>query len=81
MSSNGSDAGPDDSGPGSWASETLPLSVRRELLERELRNMRVRKAVAQEDPWTHEGMNARQEGDGDSPHPQAETAGTSEHGD
>ena len=75
-STRGSGGGPDECDTGSWTTETLPLSVRKELLERELRNLGFRKkgepggaASAQQHP--HSG------GDG---HPQA---GGSEgaHGD
>lgn len=33
-----------DAASGSWASESLPLSVRKELLQRELRKLRLRRA-------------------------------------
>ena len=62
--------GADDRDPGSWATETLPLSVRKELLERELKKLGFRKAgqgaVAQQ----------QQQPQGDD-HPQAgETSAT-----
>jgi hypothetical protein len=37
---------PDDEGP-TWAAESLPMSVRKELLERELRRMGFRKTEPQ----------------------------------
>ena len=43
MNDSGPASEPDDEG-GSWTSETLPMSVRRELLERELRKLGFRKA-------------------------------------
>ncbi|MDB5752408.1 MAG: hypothetical protein JWP65_2829 [Ramlibacter sp.] len=39
MSGDRSGARPDDAVTGSWACEALPLSVRKELLERELRKL------------------------------------------
>jgi len=50
MSSKRSDGGPDESTEGSWATETLPLSVRRELLARELRKLGFGGAVADRSP-------------------------------
>lgn len=46
MSGTRSGDAPDDR-DGSWANETLPLSIRRELLERELRKLGFRKAGAE----------------------------------
>lgn len=42
MSSTKGGSGPHDEGP-SWAAESLPMSVRKELLERELRKLGFRK--------------------------------------
>lgn len=42
MSSTKGGSGPNDEGP-SWAAESLPMSVRKELLERELRKLGFRK--------------------------------------
>jgi hypothetical protein len=44
MTGSRSGKGQDDRDPGSWATETLPLSVRKELLERELNKLGFRKA-------------------------------------
>ena len=48
--------GPDDASR-HWTSETLPLSVRKELLERELKKLGFRKAGAH----AHEGPTAHQQ--------------------
>jgi len=61
---------------GSWTSETLPLHVRKELLERELKKLGFRKA------GSHEGGSAQQQQQpqsGSSSHPQAD--GDDAHGD
>jgi hypothetical protein len=61
---------------GTWTSETLPLHVRKELLERELRKLGFRKAAS------HEGGSAQQQQQpqgGASSHPQAD--GERGHGD
>lgn len=42
MNESGSGKGPDEDG--SWTTETLPMSVRKELLERELHKLGFRKA-------------------------------------
>jgi hypothetical protein len=74
MGSTRSGGGPDDLGTGTWTTETLPLSVRKELLERELSSLGFRKKEA------HGGGSAPQQqqphGDG---HPQADAAGA-DHG-
>ena len=43
MNDIGSGSGPDDGDTGTWTSETLPMHVRKELLERELRKLGIRK--------------------------------------
>ena len=61
---------------GSWTSETLPLHVRKELLERELTKLGFRKN------GSHEGGSAQQQQQpqgGASSHPQADESGG--HGD
>ena len=67
MGSTRSGGGPDDRDTGTWTTETLPLSVRKELLERELRNLGFRKKEA------HAGGSVQQQqqqpGDG---HPKAD---------
>ena len=47
MSGPRSGSGPDPGDTGTWTTETLPLSVRKELLERELNNLGFRKRGAQ----------------------------------
>lgn len=79
MSSTGSGDGPDDRASGSWTTETLPLSVRRELLERELRRLGFRKAAAKGGPTGHATGPAQQDGQHSS-HPQADADGGG-HGD
>jgi len=72
MSATGSEDGPDDAGAGSWASESLPMSVRKELLERELNKLGLRKATAQGGASALE-RSAQQQPDGGSSRPQADT--------
>ena len=70
----------DEGEPGSWTSETLPLHVRRQLLERELKKMGLRKAAQA----SHDGPVAQQQQQpqgGLSSHPTAGDAGAGEHGD
>jgi hypothetical protein len=73
--SDGQSRSADD--PGSWTSETLPLHVRKELLERELKKLGFRKN------GSHEGGSAQQQQQqpqgGSSSHPQAGDGGG--HGD
>ena len=65
----------DDGDSGSWATETLPLSVRKELLERELKKLGFRKA------GSHEGGGAQQQQQPQgSTHPSA-GADNADHGD
>ena len=55
-------SGPDDGESGSWTSETLPLHVRRLLLERELKKLGFRKegaAVAQQQQQPQGEASAR----------------------
>ncbi|NNU42443.1 hypothetical protein [Ramlibacter montanisoli] len=66
----------DDGDSGTWTSETLPLSVRKELLERELKKLGFRKG------GSHEGGSAQQQQPqgGSSSHPSADGDGAG-HGD
>ena len=76
MNDSGSGVRPDDGDTGSWTSETLPLSVRKVLLERELKKLGFRKAS--------EGGSAQQQQQpqGGSSHPSAwESSNPGEHGD
>jgi hypothetical protein len=76
MSANGS-GGADDRDAGSWATESLPLSVRKELLERELSKLGFRKRGGSAAAG-HDGAVAQQQqqpqGGG---HPQADTGSDS----
>lgn len=77
MSGNRSGSGPDERDAANWASESVPLSVRREMLERELSRLGFRKAEA------NRGASAVQAGSGQqeqSSHPQAD-ADSGAHGD
>ena len=68
-------SGSDEGAPGSWTSETLPLHVRRQLLERELKKMGFRKGGQA----SHDGPVAQQQQQpqgGPSSHP---TAGSTPH--
>lgn len=69
-----SGSAPDDGDTGTWTSETLPLHVRKELLERELRKLGFRKAGG------HEGASAQQQQQpqgGPGEHPSAGGSGSS----
>jgi hypothetical protein len=74
MSANRSGDRLDDADAGSWASETLPLSTRRELLQRELKKLGLRKAPAGQGP-----SGAIQQQQAQPDHPQADEGG--EHAD
>jgi hypothetical protein len=81
MTGDRSGSAPDDFADGSWATETLPLSVRKELLERELKKLGFRKAGV---PGAgHEGGTAQQQQQpqGSSSHPQADGSKSGEHAD
>jgi hypothetical protein len=65
----------DDGDTGSWTTETLPLSLRKELLDRELRKLGFRKG------GSHEGGSAQQQqSPGGSSHPSAD-GDSADHGD
>ena len=72
MGATNSGAGPGDAGAGSWASETLPMSLRKELLERELSKLGFRKATAHADASAREPTESQQQGDSGDSHPQAD---------
>lgn len=69
MSSSSFRGGPDDL-EASWANETLPLSVRKELLERELKNLGLRRA----DGARAAGSVQQQQQPQPAEHPQADAA-------
>ena len=79
MSATRSESGPVDAEAGTWATESLPMSVRKELLERELSKLGFRRAAAQGGASSHEGTQQQQQGE--SSHPQADTGPSSEHAD
>ena len=74
-------SGPDDGESGSWTSETLPLHVRRQLLERELKKMGLRR----DGQVMHEAVAQQQQQPqgGSSSHPMAGHGhtGAGDHGD
>jgi len=76
----GSESGgePDDQQTGTWATETLPLAVRKELLERDLSRLGLRKAEASR--GKHAGEGGSQE-EPKSPHPQADNPDPDRHAD
>jgi hypothetical protein len=76
MNEDSSPSGSDDRDAASWAEETLPLAVRRQLLERQLQELGFRKAGGH--GTGHHDGEAGQRPQGD--HPQADTAGDG-HGD
>jgi hypothetical protein len=57
------------------------MSVRKELLERELNKLGFRKATAQGGSSTHESAGSQQHGDGGSSHPKADSERSADHGD
>lgn len=73
---------PEESDTGSWTTETLPLAVRKELLERELRKLGFRKAGSSVG-GAHQGGNAQQQQQqqpqGGNSHPSADSD-TGSHG-
>ncbi len=70
MNAKRSGSGPDERDTGTWASESLPMSVRRELLERELRKLGFRKAeTARSTPGHEAGLG---QPDAPSSHPRAD---------
>jgi len=72
MSADPSGKGLQDAEAGTWATETLPLSVRKELLERELTRLGLRKPVARESLPATPGAAGPQQGDGGCERPQAD---------
>lgn len=80
MSAMRSGGGPDDADAGSWATESLPMSVRKELLERELSRLGFGRAAAQAGTSTREHDASQQQADSGSSHPQADGEGGDAHG-
>ncbi|MDB5900351.1 MAG: hypothetical protein JWP22_1902 [Ramlibacter sp.] len=65
---------PDQGPTGSWAAESLPMAVRKELLERELRKMGYRGSEGR-------SSQQQQQPQGGNSHPQADSDTHGEHGD
>lgn len=80
MSASRTGVGPEGSDTASWASETLPLSVRKELLERELSKLGFRRAASHGGGLPHESPASQQQGSASS-HPQAHSGEPSDHPD
>ena len=81
MTAASSGSGATDTDTGTWATESLPMSVRKELLERELSKLGFRKAAAQAGAPLHEGAGAQQQGESASTHPRADAGGSTSHGE
>jgi hypothetical protein len=83
MSGDRSGSGPEERADDSWATETLPLSVRKELLERELKKLGFRRAGAMAGGSVHHGgtVQQQQQPQGGSSHPQADGNEQGTHGD
>jgi hypothetical protein len=73
MSSTRSGGAPDESDTGLWTTETLPLSVRKELLERELHKLGFR--TAGQGGSAREGGAQQQLHGSNHDHPQADAQG------
>jgi hypothetical protein len=74
MNATRSGTPPDDGDTRSWTSETLPLSLRRELLERELNKLGFRKG-AQGSSRDGPVAQQQQQAQGESSHPRADGDG------
>ncbi|HSV81092.1 MAG TPA: hypothetical protein VLK85_17985 [Ramlibacter sp.] len=78
MTGSESGGGPEDQQTGTWATETLPLAVRKELLERELNRLGLRRAEASRGKHAGEGGNQQEP---KSPHPKADSPDPDRHAD
>jgi hypothetical protein len=76
MMKSGSGSGP-EAGDSSWTDETLPMGIRKELLDRELQQYIDRKRNAQS---ASSVVSSTDKSRGSS-HPQADAPGREEHGD
>jgi hypothetical protein len=81
MSATRSGDRPDNPDAGSWATETLPLSVRKELLERELSKLGFRKGGAHGGASGHESSGSQQQSDAGGSHPHADADSAGGHAD
>lgn len=79
MSTNRSGGAPDDRDAGSWATESLPMSLRKEMLERELRKLGFRKADGGGSTHASSAQQQQQPQGGGSNHPQADGQGSGGH--
>jgi hypothetical protein len=80
MSASRSGGGPEDRETATWATETLPIAVRKELLERELNRLGFRKAGTQGGNAAA-GASPTEPGEGGSSHPKADTSEDDSHAD
>lgn len=78
-SKSGSGSGP-EAGDSSWTDETLPMGIRKELLDRELQQYMARKRHAQSSSGNTNDASAGSHGGGGN-HPQADAPARDEHGD
>lgn len=78
MSAKSSGEGPDAIPSDSWANETLPMSVRKELLERELRKLGFRRRAGPGGAQQQQQQQPRGEG---SSHPRADAQEGGSHGE
>jgi hypothetical protein len=78
MSATRSASGPDERDDGTWTNESLPMQLRKELLERELSKLGFRKAAAQGGAHVHDG-GAQQHGGAGASHPQADSDAGTQH--
>jgi hypothetical protein len=74
MNEVGSGNGSEDDSKGSWASEQLPMVVRRGLLDRELKKMAARQGQGQHGGHVHDSQGHPHPG-----HPTAEASSQDEH--
>jgi len=79
MNEHRSGGGPDDSS-GSWATEALPMSVRKQLLERELHKLGIRKPSGAGGGASTHDAHGGEGGGNESSHPQATDEGGSHGG-
>jgi hypothetical protein len=78
MSATRSASGPAERDDSTWTNESLPMHLRKELLERELSKLGFRKAAAQGGAHAHDG-GAQQHGGAGASHPQADSDAGTQH--
>ncbi len=81
MGASRSGGGPGDRDTGTWTNESLPLHVRKQLLERDLNRLGFRKAGPRGASTPHDGSAGQQQGGGGASHPQAGDPESSGHAD